>query len=95
MVCERPSPSLSISLCAADTFAIITTHPNELTAEVHNRMPVIVHPGDYDRWLERGIVEQPPVDLLRSYEADAMKASLCNPLVGNVRNNGPEMLNSA
>ena len=76
------------------TFAVITTDPNELTAEVHNRMPVIVHPGDYDRWLERGTVEQPPVDLLRPYEAEAMKAAACNPLVGNVRNNGPEMLSS-
>ena len=77
------------------TFAVITTDPNELTAEVHNRMPVIVHPQDYDRWLERGTVEQPPVDLLKPYEAQAMKVAACNPLVGNVRNNGPEMLNSA
>ncbi len=33
--------------------------------------------------------------LLRPYEADRMKASACNPAVGNVKNNGPEMLNSA
>jgi len=33
------------------SFAIITTDPNELTATVHNRMPVIVKPSDYDRWL--------------------------------------------
>lgn len=76
------------------TFAIITTDPNELTAEVHNRMPVIVHPQNYDRWPERGSVEQ-PVNLLRPFDADAVKAGACNPLVGNVRNNGPEMLNSA
>ncbi len=37
----------------------------------------------------------PPIDLLRPFESDEMKASTCNPLVGNVRNNGPEMLNSA
>jgi len=77
------------------TFTIITTDPNELTAEVHNRMPVIIHPRDYDRWLERGAVERPPIDLLRPYEAEVMKAAACNPMVGNVRNNGPEMLNSA
>ena len=74
------------------SFAIITTTPNELTAHVHDRMPVIVHPRDYDRWLERGHVAQPPVDLLRPYEAEQMRAAKVNPRVGNVRNNGPEML---
>jgi putative SOS response-associated peptidase YedK len=77
------------------SFSIVTTEPNELTAEVHTRMPVILHARDYDRWLDRGETERPPVDLLRPYEAEAMTATPCNPLVGNVRNNGPEMLNSA
>ena len=77
------------------SFSIITAEPNELTAEVHTRMPVILHAGDYDRWLERSETERPPLDLLRPYEADAMTASACNQLVGNPRNNGPEMLNSA
>lgn len=43
------------------TFAVITTDPNALTAEVHDRMPVIVHPGDYDRWLERGTWNSRPL----------------------------------
>ena len=77
------------------TFSIVTTEPNELTAKVHNRMPVILHARDYDRWLDRGETERPPVDLLRPYEAEDMTATPCNPMVGNVRNNGPEMLNSA
>ncbi len=77
------------------TFAIITTEANDLAAKVHDRMPVILHPRDHDRWLERGETHQPPIDLLRPYEADRMKASACNPAVGNVKNNGPEMLNSA
>ncbi len=74
------------------TFAIITTTANELTGKVHDRMPVILHPRDYDRWLERGEGHQPPIDLLRPFEAEAMQADACNPAVGNVRNNGPEML---
>ena len=69
------------------TFAIITTGPNALTAEVHNRMPLILHPRDYDRWLERGDQVQLPVDLLRPYDADDMSAAVCNPKVGNVRIN--------
>lgn len=63
------------------TFTIVTTEPNELTAEVHNRMPVILHPRDYDRWLQRGEAHQLPVDLLRPYEADAMTAEPVNPAV--------------
>jgi hypothetical protein len=38
---------------------------------------------------------QLPIDLLRPYEADDMKMGPVNQKVGNVRNNGPEMLNSA
>lgn len=74
------------------SFAIITTDANEAMAPIHNRMPVILHPQDYDRWLDRGEAESPPVDLLRPYESDRMRVAPANPLVGNVRNNGPEML---
>ena len=55
-------------------------------------MPVILHPRDHDRWLERGHVEQPPTKLLRPYEAKAMHAAKAHAKVGDVRNNGPEML---
>ncbi len=59
--------------------------------DVIDRMPVILHPKDYDRWLERDS-ERPPIDLLRPFESEQMVKWACNPLVGNVRNNGPEML---
>ena len=76
------------------SFSIVTTEANELMAPVHNRMPVILQRKDYARWLDRGNV-QPPVDLLRPYDSTKMKSAPCNRLVGNVKNNGPEMLNSA
>jgi putative SOS response-associated peptidase YedK len=34
-----------------ETCTIITREPNSLAAEIHNRMPVIIEPGDYDAWL--------------------------------------------
>jgi putative SOS response-associated peptidase YedK len=77
------------------SFAIVTTEANELMSRVHTRMPVILHPRDYDRWLSREVPEQPPVDLLRPFDSDDMAMAPANKLVGNVRNNGPEMLNSA
>ena len=33
------------------TFAVITTDSNELVADIHDRMPVILAPADYARWL--------------------------------------------
>ena len=43
------------------SFSIITTTPNELTATVHDRMPVILTPSDYSRWLSREETDQPPI----------------------------------
>jgi putative SOS response-associated peptidase YedK len=73
------------------SYSLITTEANELASEVIDRMPVILHPKDYDRWLQRDS-DEPPVDLLRPFESEQMVKWACNPLVGNFRNNGPEML---
>jgi putative SOS response-associated peptidase YedK len=35
------------------TYTIIITEANELMAPVHNRMPVILHPSDFNRCLDR------------------------------------------
>lgn len=72
-----------------DSYAIITTDANELAATVHTRMPVILSPVDYTRWLTRDDDAEPPIDLLRPCDADAMTAWPVDPRVGNVRNNEP------
>jgi len=61
------------------SFAIFTTEPNELAATVHNRMPVILQPSEYDRWLTRDEAERPPIDLLRPYDAGEMTAYPVDP----------------
>jgi putative SOS response-associated peptidase YedK len=48
------------------TFAINTADANELVAEIHDRMPLILAPADYVRWLSD---EPNPHDLLRPYPA--------------------------
>lgn len=58
------------------TFTILTTDPNEVMEPIHDRMPVILHPRDYARWLSRDKTDQPPIDLLRPFEADEMIAHL-------------------
>jgi putative SOS response-associated peptidase YedK len=75
-----------------ETYTIITTDPNELTERLHNRMPVILRQGDYERWLQPGEPSHLPVDLLRPFPADEMKAWKVGPDVGNVRNNRPELV---
>jgi putative SOS response-associated peptidase YedK len=53
------------------TYTILTTRPNELVAPLHDRMRVIIAPGDYDQWLGD---EPDPADLIRPYPADPMAA---------------------
>jgi putative SOS response-associated peptidase YedK len=74
-----------------DTFAIITVEPNELLVEKtgHDRMPLIVERKDYQRWLEPGSPERPPVDLLRPFDSAKMKAWRLDRRVNNVKNNDP------
>jgi putative SOS response-associated peptidase YedK len=75
-----------------ETFTILTTDPNEVTEPFHNRMPVILEPRDYDRWLDPGDPARPPIDLLRPYPAERMRAWPVSDRVGNVRNNDPALL---
>jgi hypothetical protein len=37
------------------TCSILTTTPNAITGAVHDRMPVILSPDSYDRWLDPGL----------------------------------------
>lgn len=74
-----------------ETYTIITTEPNELTAKLHNRMPVILAPRDYDRWMAPADPAQLPIDLLRPYDASLMSSWKVSPAVGNVRNDSPDL----
>jgi putative SOS response-associated peptidase YedK len=82
---------------ALETFTILTTDPNELMEPVHNRMPVILEPRDYERWLDPGELKsgewaRPPVDLLRPFPAEKMVSWPVSDRVGNVRNNDAHLL---
>ncbi|MDR3727136.1 MAG: SOS response-associated peptidase [Terracidiphilus sp.] len=75
-----------------ETYTVITTDPNDLMKPIHDRMPVILRRQDYERWLSPGDPTHPPVDLLRPYPAEEMKAWPVSNDVGNVRNNRPELV---
>lgn len=73
--------------------AIIVTAANELMAKIHERMPVIVAPEDYARWLDLEL--QDPVEIgqmLTPYPAEQMTAYPVSTLVNNVKNDGAELV---
>jgi putative SOS response-associated peptidase YedK len=75
------------------TCTIITTEPNELMATLHNRMPVILHPRDYAKWLDDA--PQTPENLLpliKPYPADNMSAYPVSTLVNKPDNESPELV---
>jgi putative SOS response-associated peptidase YedK len=65
------------------TFAIITTDANELVAEIHDRMPVILAPADYALWLGE---EDDPHGLMRSFPAPLMRMWPISPRVNKPEN---------
>jgi putative SOS response-associated peptidase YedK len=57
------------------SFAIITTAPNELCAQLHNRMPAMLAPESWPTWLgEEPTDEAQLKSLLAHYPADRMIA---------------------
>lgn len=72
---------------------IVTTEPNQLMAAIHNRMPVILDPADYERWLDPS--PQPAdkvLPLLKSFPADRMGAYPVSTLVNKPANDAPELV---
>jgi putative SOS response-associated peptidase YedK len=75
-----------------ETYTIVTTDPNELMESLHDRMPVILAPKDYERWLAPVDPAHLPVDLLSPYAAEEMTAWEVSKAVGNVKNNDPSLV---
>ncbi|MEF2964280.1 SOS response-associated peptidase [Paenibacillus sp. M1] len=75
------------------TCTIITTEPNSLMAEIHNRMPVILRREEEAAWLDRENTDVPSLlKLLKPYGANEMRAYPVSSAVGNVRNDSAELL---
>ena len=75
-----------------DTGAILTTSANADVASIHDRMPVVIHPADYGRWLDCRTQEPRDVaDLMRPAEAGFFEAIPISDKVNKVANTGPEI----
>ncbi len=72
---------------------ILTTAANEVLQPIHDRMPVILAPNDYNLWLDPQ--EQKPEalqQLLRPYPAKAMTSYPVSTLVNKPQHNTPECI---
>lgn len=74
------------------TFTIITTEPNDLMKNIHNRMPVIL-PQDKERlWLDYHLDAQDASHLLETYPSENMKAYPVSKMVNSVENDSPNII---
>ena len=73
------------------TFTILTTTANAVTAAVHDRMPVILHPDNYDLWLDPGFTDVAAVsEMLQPFDAAAMRCHAVSARVNSVANDDAE-----
>ena len=75
-----------------NSFAIITTVPNDLMENIHLRMPVILDRKNQQNWLHEN---NPDIlkTLLKPYAAESMTAYPISTLVNSPTNDSPEILN--
>ena len=69
-----------------ESCCILTTAPNDLTATIHNRMPVILDPRDFGQWLdpkEQDAAALAP--MMRPFPAERMRAYRVSTWVNDVR----------
>lgn len=72
---------------------VLTTAANPLVAPLHDRMPLILHPEAWDRWLDRDQRDPAALsDLLVPWPHDDLEAVPVSTRVNNARNEGPECL---
>lgn len=76
------------------TCTIITTEPNETVAGIHDRMPLIVDPADYDEWLAPTTAPSRVQSLIRPYRG-AMDAWRVSPYVNSPQHDDAECIRPA
>ena len=87
----RPAQGPMLESCA-----ILTTGPNELLRDVHDRMPVILNPGQYQEWLDAPASDCGRLSvLLQPFDAAMMKRFPVSSAVNDPQNDTPECIQQA
>jgi putative SOS response-associated peptidase YedK len=74
------------------TCTVITTQAEDAVGHIHDRMPLMVEPDRWGRWLDPRVSGGDLLDLLVPAAPGRLEAYPVATLVNNVRNNGPELL---
>ena len=75
------------------TFTIVTTRSNELSVEIHNRMPVILRRKDEQKWISDGVLEDQDLErIFEPYPAGKMEYHEVSRDVNNARNEGEDLI---
>ena len=75
--------------------AILTTRPNALASEIHDRMPVILPAGSREAWLDPEAEKEELLALLEPYPEDEMEAYPVSRYVNSPQNNDPHCVEPA
>jgi putative SOS response-associated peptidase YedK len=75
-----------------ESCAILTCAANTRLAPIHDRMPVIIEPADFARWLAAESAGPPPLDLLRPAPADTLQLRAVGKRVNSPRHEGPDCI---
>ena len=76
-----------------ETFTILTTSANELVRPLHDRMPVIISPANYDLWLDPNVKDPAFLKpLLQPYPAELMTSIQTNSWVNDPNNEGQKCI---
>ena len=74
-----------------ESCTILTTTPNSLVADLHDRMPVIVPSDKYELWLDPDVTDFKAIrDILKPYDATAMRLYPVNRKLNNSNNDDAE-----
>jgi putative SOS response-associated peptidase YedK len=75
------------------SFSIMTITANSLMEKIHDRMPVILDPKHFDKWLDPEIHEPEQVGaMLKPCPAELMECAVVSTLVNKPANNRAEVL---
>lgn len=77
------------------TFTVLTTDANPLVAPIHSRMPAIIAPENFDRWLDPSVSDIEELQsMLGPYPDRLMQAYPVSSKVSSPDNDGPELIES-
>jgi len=78
----------------ADSCSILTTAANDLIARIHDRMPVILRPGDWEQWLDRDQRDPEKLKpLCLPFPDGVMEMYPVSTMVNSVKKDSPDLIN--